>query len=164
MTETASVTVNMGDEVRDVVTGFQGIAVSITRSLHGCRRIGVQPPVDKDGKVPDGYSMDEPTCEIVTPGKVKVPTFHAEEITVGLGDEVIDPVTQFTGIVTDQTEFLNGCVRMGVAPTVNDKDGKFRDGQGFAGPRLKLKEAKKVPVQEKSKPTGGPMGPLVARF
>lgn len=52
--------VKLGDKVRDAVTGFEGIAVAKTEWLNGCMRVTVQPPIDKDGKVPDSYTFDEP--------------------------------------------------------------------------------------------------------
>lgn len=36
--------INLGDEVQDTVTGFQGIAVSRHVYLQGCDRITIQPP------------------------------------------------------------------------------------------------------------------------
>ena len=60
--------VKLGQEVRDKVTGFQGIAISITEYLQGCKRIEVQPKVDKDGKLMDMACFDEPQLEIVGSG------------------------------------------------------------------------------------------------
>ncbi len=158
------VVVNLGDEVKCLVTNLQGICTSLTRGLHGCRLVGIQPPVDKDGKLPEGYSVDEPTCMVVKAGAIPIPPSHPEEISVALGDEVVDPVTKFEGILVNETIFLNGCIRVAVQPTVNEKDGKFREVRHFDAPRLRLKEAKKVLVQSKDKPTGGPMGPLPPRY
>jgi len=56
--------VHLGDEVRDTITGFKGVATSITEFLNGCRHIGIQPPVDKAGKMCEAYSIDEVTCEV----------------------------------------------------------------------------------------------------
>tara|TARA_Y100000310_G_scaffold314646_1_gene364221 strand:- start:810 stop:1070 length:261 start_codon:yes stop_codon:yes gene_type:complete len=57
--------VRLGDKVRDPITGFEGVAVSSHYYLHGCARISVQPPVDKEGKLPEIQSFDEPQLEIV---------------------------------------------------------------------------------------------------
>jgi len=64
--------VNLGDEVKDMVTGFKGIATSITTYINGCRRIGVQPPMGKDGKYPDAWHIDEPQLSIIKKQKVSV--------------------------------------------------------------------------------------------
>jgi hypothetical protein len=55
----------LGRKVRDKITGFTGIAVAYTMWLTGCARVSVQPPVDKDGKVPDMGSFDESSLDIV---------------------------------------------------------------------------------------------------
>ena len=52
--------IKLGDKVRDTVSGFEGIAFGQTLFLHGCTRIGVQPVVDKDGKLPEAQWFDEP--------------------------------------------------------------------------------------------------------
>lgn len=64
--------IELGDEVKDVITGFQGIAVARTFWLHGCDRIVIQPPVKEDGKHPDNCCFDEPCVEVIKKAKVKV--------------------------------------------------------------------------------------------
>lgn len=64
--------VNLGDEVKDKVTGFKGVVTAIYIYLNGCRRINVQPPIDKDGKHPDCVNFDEPQLEVLEAGKVKI--------------------------------------------------------------------------------------------
>lgn len=52
--------IELGDKVRDQVTGYEGIAVARTEWLHGCARITVQPAnLDKDGKPPETVTFDE---------------------------------------------------------------------------------------------------------
>ena len=48
----------LGDEVRDTVTGFQGIAIGWHKWYTGCDTVSIQPPVSKDGKVPDSQTFD----------------------------------------------------------------------------------------------------------
>lgn len=57
----------LGAKVRDTVTGFEGIATGYYIFLTGCNRIGVTPPVDKDGKLPEPAIFDETSLEIVQP-------------------------------------------------------------------------------------------------
>lgn len=61
--------VNLGDKVKDLVTGFTGIAVGKTTWLYGCHRISVQPLVDKEGKMVDALTFDEPQLEVIKPRK-----------------------------------------------------------------------------------------------
>lgn len=62
---------NLGDEVKDRVTGFRGIAVSRHTFLQGCARITIQPPVGKDGRMVDAQSFDEPQLMVIKAGVVK---------------------------------------------------------------------------------------------
>lgn len=57
--------VKLGQEVVDTVSGFTGIAIARTDWLNGCARIIVQPPVDKEGKLPEDKQFDEPQMAIV---------------------------------------------------------------------------------------------------
>lgn len=61
----------LGSEVIDGITGFKGIAVSEYRYLHGCLRYGVQPKLDKEGKVPDALIFDEPQLKVTKAVKAK---------------------------------------------------------------------------------------------
>ncbi len=51
--------IELGSEVKDIVTGLKGIATGRTIWSNGCVRYAVQGKVDKDGKVPDLYWVDE---------------------------------------------------------------------------------------------------------
>lgn len=61
--------VNLGDKVRDRITGFEGIVIGITEWLWQCRRPIVQPAtLQSDGKPIDSQSFDEPQLEVIEPG------------------------------------------------------------------------------------------------
>jgi len=50
----------LGQGVKDLVTGFSGIISQRTEYLTGCARYGVQPKeLDKDGKIKDAVYLDE---------------------------------------------------------------------------------------------------------
>ena len=49
----------LGIKYKDNITGFEGIATSRVEYLTGCVHIGLQAPVDKDGKIPDPQYFDE---------------------------------------------------------------------------------------------------------
>ena len=63
--------VNLGDKVKDTVSNFTGIAVSCHTYLNGCNRITVQPSVDKNKKLPESQTFDEPQLKVLIAGKVK---------------------------------------------------------------------------------------------
>jgi hypothetical protein len=55
--------IELGQEAKCLVTGYVGICIARTEWLNGCTRITLQGPVDKDGKVQDGHTFDEPQLE-----------------------------------------------------------------------------------------------------
>lgn len=83
--------VNLGDEVKDPVTGIKGIAYVKLSYLQGCDRIGVQQPAykDKEGdmQVPNLWHVDEPQLIVV---KEKVIKKGDEGITGGPSKFVTD--------------------------------------------------------------------------
>ena len=68
--------IKLGQKVRDVVTGFTGIAEARTEWMNGCVRITVQPRAfKKDGAlvVPDNKTFDEEQLAIVTAEPLALP-------------------------------------------------------------------------------------------
>ena len=65
-------TIQLGDRVKDPVTGIEGIAMGKTEWLHGCFRINVQPKgKNKDGVPYEMSVFDEPQLIVLTKKKVK---------------------------------------------------------------------------------------------
>lgn len=63
--------IQLGDRVRDRVTGFRGIVVCMSTWLNGCVRCGVQAErVTEDGTLPDTQWIDEPQLEVIASGAV----------------------------------------------------------------------------------------------
>lgn len=65
--------IKLGQEVKDRITGFKGIAVADTTYLQGCNRILVQPKLNKDGTIPETQSFDEPDLETIGNGILPKP-------------------------------------------------------------------------------------------
>lgn len=65
--------INLGDKVKDTVTGYTGIAIARTQWLQGCDRILVQAPVLADSKIPDDRAFDEPQLKILKRAAIKSP-------------------------------------------------------------------------------------------
>lgn len=76
-----------GDRVRDVITGLEGVVVGTTDYLYGCRRLVVQPPVDKDGKHVDPVWVDEPQVEVIKEGVVRAESKQVAKAPAGPRDE-----------------------------------------------------------------------------
>lgn len=49
----------LGNQVKDIVTGFEGIAVTRVEYLNGCVQYCVKGKMGKDGKVPEGEYIDQ---------------------------------------------------------------------------------------------------------
>lgn len=49
----------LGETVKDLITGVEGIVMARTVYLTGCSHIGVQQKAKDDGSVPDWYWTDE---------------------------------------------------------------------------------------------------------
>ena len=52
-------TIELGAVVESNINKFKGMVTSRSEHLNGCNRYWVSPPIDKDGKLADGYWFDE---------------------------------------------------------------------------------------------------------
>lgn len=77
--------IELGMKCKDIITGFEGIAIAKTEWLTGCTRFGLQPPVDKDGKVPEAVWFDETAMTIVSEKRVCVEPEAAKKPKAKLG-------------------------------------------------------------------------------
>ena len=66
---------NLGKKAKDKITGYEGIITAKVSYLYGCDQYGINPGVDKDGKLKDIIYFDigriEITGEGVKPEEVK---------------------------------------------------------------------------------------------
>lgn len=61
----------LGQKLRDRVTGVEGIAIAKIIYLNGCVQFDIKPKVDKDGKQVDGAWVDTQQIELVDEGLLK---------------------------------------------------------------------------------------------
>jgi hypothetical protein len=156
--------VELGDEVKEVTTGMQGIAIARHNHMYGCVRISIQPPAEPSGKYVDSWAFDALQLEIMTKGKVKYIPNEAPKM-VMLGDKVRDKITDFKGIAVVRSEYLSGGDRIQVQGKL-DKDGKIPEDQSFDEPQLEIlvsakaggkkEESKTEPKTEKQERPYGP--------
>jgi hypothetical protein len=71
--------VKLGDEVKDNLSGFKGHAIMLQIPLFGVGRVGVEPSLDKDGKLPDAIFFDEQRIEVIKPKAPPVAEAMPEE-------------------------------------------------------------------------------------
>lgn len=60
--------IKLGQEVKDRVTGFQGIVTSRTKFLNSCDRMAVQPKYNPEQGLKEPEVFDEPDLEIIGDG------------------------------------------------------------------------------------------------
>ena len=66
--------IQLGDKVRDSVTGVEGVAISFIRCVTGCDQFLVQQgKITAEGKLSDGLWFDRHRLTIVESGAVKIP-------------------------------------------------------------------------------------------
>ncbi len=78
--------INLGDKVRDQITGFEGIVIAETRWLDGCKRYGIQGQELKDLVPTDTQWVDDHQCELI-----KAAVFGEALIVHGVLEETEEP-------------------------------------------------------------------------
>lgn len=58
--------IELGDKVKDEVSGIEGVAVGITQFIHGCLRVTIAPQAKKGEKEPpEVFTADLPQCKLI---------------------------------------------------------------------------------------------------
>lgn len=65
-------TINLGDEVECIITGFKGTAVGKHYFLHGATSITVQPILEHYGHLPETENFAESQLKVTKPRKAPV--------------------------------------------------------------------------------------------
>ena len=60
--------IQLGQEVKDCITGFTGIATARVEYLNGCIQICVKPKMVKPGEMPEGQYIDDEQLEVIGDG------------------------------------------------------------------------------------------------
>lgn len=161
--------IKLGHKVRDITTGIEGLAITETRFLTGNVQFSVQQPA-KEGAYVDPLAFDIGQLEYVGDGIVGKVTPAPADTGIALGEKVQDIVTKFSGVVTRQATFMNGCVYFLVLSEVNSKGETKEDfveykrlkvvGKGVVAAITKAIDAE-APNKTK-RPPGGPVSrPMV---
>ena len=150
--------VQLGSRVKDVITGFTGIAVGYSQWMYGCNRIVIEGEALKEGKPIGTQWFDEQRIETVENGEnavaVSPPRDHDHIV---MGNRYKDRVTGFEGVAQAITIWSSGNVTVSIEPTELNDDGKPIDAQGFDAHRLEQVAEQEIPVTEESQATtGGP--------
>jgi len=63
--------IELGDRVRDRISGLVGIATAVTHYIYGCTRWTLTPEICKEGAPAEVQWFDEPQLEVVERGIIK---------------------------------------------------------------------------------------------
>jgi hypothetical protein len=115
--EAGTTELQLGQMMRDVISGFEGIAIQKVEKYNGNIMYALQPKAKsgEDGH-PDAMVLDELMLDYVHDGVVERVTPVQREYDIVLGDMVEDIATGFKGIALEKVTFLNGCVFYAVLP------------------------------------------------
>jgi len=64
-------TIELGDKVKCIYSGFEGVAIARTEFINGCVQFSVLPK-SKDGKIPEEIGIDEDSLKVVGTTKKQV--------------------------------------------------------------------------------------------
>lgn len=118
----AKINIKLGQTVRDVVSGFSGIAIQKLEQFNGNVQFAIQPK-QKEGEItyPDAFNIDYHMIEVIDDG-VSDRVTKAVTTTLNLGEQVRDKVSGLVGIALDKATYMNGCVSFAVMPERRDSD------------------------------------------
>lgn len=145
----------LGDHIKDKISGFEGVVTSISEYIAGCKRIGVTPmELKSDGTPIDIQSFDEPNLEIVKKGILKSEV-EEQPCQFKLGDRAEHKINGYSGVVTAITKYTSDWdYGITITPTT------LVDGKPVPDHTFPSSMVKKVTEQEhkepKGKATGGP--------
>lgn len=103
--------VQLGDRVRDKISGFEGIVQGYTMWIYGCTIIDVQPEKLEKGLPVSSMSFDIEQLEVVTTG-VLISQEYKKSEPLMLGNSVRDKITGFRGIVIGLSQRLYSSSRI----------------------------------------------------
>jgi hypothetical protein len=156
-------TAGLGDSVKDVISGFTGIVTEREQHMHGCDRLVVSPTsITPEGALKESYVFDAQRLEVIAKGVIACLPVSEADSRFTLGAEAQDEVTGFKGIVSVISTTIYGLVAISIDPGKLSKDQVPESSQVFHATRVKLVEAKPVPIAEGHKTTR-PGGPIEAR-
>lgn len=78
---------------------------------------------------------------------------------VHLGDVARDRISGFRGVVTARTEWLYGCIRVALAPTLLKESGELREAEWFDENQVDVVERSYERPREDQVPSAGTGGP-----
>lgn len=129
--------IELGDRVKDPLSGLAGITIAITIWLHGSVRVSLQQEGTREGKPHEATGFDQSQLTVIDKRVITPMVMQGTGPKINLGDRVKDPITKLTGIVTAHTVWLHGCDRVMVQPEKLE-GGRPADEIGYDANALEL--------------------------
>jgi hypothetical protein len=158
--------IKLGQEARDVTTGFAGTITQRLDQINGNVQWCLQPKMGKDGVFKDAMFLDAHHLDVVGPGLSDKVTEVTDPVDFALGNEVKDLSSGFVGIVIEKATYMNGCMSFRVVPKYDPKsafNGSAPEGSWissklltYKGPGIVAKLRKPVPAASGRIPGGPP--------
>lgn len=150
----------LGSLVKDIITGFTGIAVSRSEFGYGCVHIHIQARgMTRDGDPIPVHSFDDQRVELIEPPTKVWP--QPKATSVRLGDAVRDEVTGRIGIAIAKTVGLEGRTFIIIQDQRLTADGEPQPLHSAAAERVVVIDKRELRVSESSVATSG--GPMAGR-
>lgn len=143
-----------GYEVKDKITGYTGIVICHCKYLYNVDRVGVITTNLENGVPKESEYFDITQIKVIG----VIPAIKPEiliEHSFNLGDAIIDTLSEYEGVITGFSHWLNGCVRTICQSKKLDKNGNPVEEAFLNIKQIKLKNAEVV--MEAKKKVGGPM-------
>lgn len=149
-----TVDVKLGQRVRHKISGLIGVTDNVALYLNGIRRFDVQPPVNKEGKVPDSQTIDEPELEILDDGKQVMVAIIPNKALIELGEKIEDTITGVKGTAVGICTYMSGCIRVLLTPSKEKDKAVYPKSTWIDQEQLKVLED--APARASDRSTGGP--------
>lgn len=126
----------LGEQVRDRISGFEGVVAAISHHLTGCTRIGVD-PMGKDNTTRRGDTEFFFEAQLETMGdSFTVSDEPVRSVDFEMGETVRDTVTNVEGVVSTVTFNLMNCPRVAIQPV--DDATEALDREWVDAPRIEV--------------------------
>jgi hypothetical protein len=152
--------INIGDLVKDAITGVQGLCTATSIALNNCDRVSIQRLAEEGEKhkdvVQDSYWFDAPQVQLIEANYIDNSLIvDPGECKINLGDDVSHIFTGYEGYVTQIAKWISGCYRVGVQRKTLDKNGQLCEAIWFSDKELVV--TKSYNQENNIRKTGGPM-------
>ena len=113
--------INLGDEVKDKISCYVGIVTSKIEYITGC----VQYYIQSENNKPSEKNFDEIRLEVTSVKKLKLKKTYKGNNQFNLGDNAVEIITRFNGIITGISYSITGIVGYLICPDDSNEEKNF---------------------------------------